>query len=148
MFPEHRGQEHAERIIHNIFLMDVEQKVDYFSYAGINASIPEVRPVFTVSDFFRAGMILALTLKEDIDYLHSCDLNNSEKCYGYNKHVQGLVSAGLMYPFDGEQYKFPTFSKKLDCFALDEEGSKYGLSPEKTFEGLPTPSYKFHAYFS
>lgn len=148
MFPEHQRRENAERLIHNIFQMDIVQKVDCFSYAGINVSIPEIREVFTKSDFFRAGMILALTLKEDIDFLHGCDLDDPEAIFEYNENVQGLVSAGLMYPFDGEKYKFTTFAKKLDCFALDLDGAKYGLSPQLTFQGLPVPSYKFHAYFA
>lgn len=148
MFPEHRGKENAERIIHNIFQMDIEEKVDYFSYAGISVSIPDVREIFTKADFFRAGMILALTLKEDIDFLHACNLDNPEATFEYNENVQGLVSAGLMYPFDGEKYKFTTFAKKLDCFVLDSDGSKYGLAPQQTFQPLPVPSYKFHAYFA
>lgn len=111
MFPEHQSRTSAERIIHNIFQMDIEEKVDYFSYAGISVSIPDVREIFTKADFFRAGMILALTLKEDIDFLHACNLDNPEATFEYNENVQGLVSAGLMYPFDGEKYKFTTFAK-------------------------------------
>lgn len=148
MFPEHQSRTSAERIIHNIFQMDIEEKVDYFSYAGISVSIPDVREIFTKADFFRAGMILALTLKEDIDFLHACNLDNPEATFEYNENVQGLVSAGLMYPFDGEKYKFTTFAKKLDCFVLDFDGSKYGLYPQQTFHGLPVPSYKFHAYLA
>lgn len=148
MFPEHRSRVSAERIIHNIFQMDIEEKVDYFSYAGISVSIPDVREIFTKADFFRAGMILALTLKEDIDFLHACNLDNPEVAFEYNENVQGLVSAGLMYPFDGEKYKFTTFAKKLDCFVLDSDGSKYGLEPQQTFQDLPVPSYKFHAYWA
>lgn len=148
MFPDHRSKERAERIIHDIFQMDIEQKVDYFSFAGINVSNSKTREVFNDVDFFRVGMILALTLKEDIDYLHKCDLSDSDATFEYNEHVQGLVSVGLMYPFNGERYKYTPFAKKLDCFALDGDGSKYGLEPEKTFQGLPRPLYKFPAYFS
>lgn len=148
MFPEHRSKENAMRIIHDIFSMDLEKKVDFFSFAGINISVPENNGIFTPSDFFRAGMILSSTLKEDLDFLYKCDLNDAERVYPYSDHVQGLVSAGLMYPFDGTQYKFTAFAKKLDCFALDEDGSKYGLDYKTRFSPLPEPEYKFHAYFA
>lgn len=140
MFPENRKKERAERIIHDIFLMDTDKKVDYFSYAGISAANPEVREIFTVSDFFRAGMILALTLKEDIDYLHNFDLNDPELSLDYNDNVQGLLSSGLMY-YNGEKYRFTNFAKKLDCFALDEDNSKYGFRPEENYISLPVPKY-------
>ena len=143
LFDGEKRTEYAGRIISNIFQMETERKVDYLIFAGINFSNDAKRNTFTEGDFFRTGFVLANTLSEDLKFLYRCDLDQE---FEYNENIQGLVSAGLMYPSTDDKYRFTTFAKKLDFFALDIDGTKYGI--DSAFSPLATPLYAFHARFA
>ena len=143
LFDGDKKEECAGRIINNIFQIETERKVECFSFAGINFSNEEKRSHFTEKDFFRTGFVLANTLSEDLAFLHGCNLTAE---FEYSESVQGLVSSGLMYPSTDDKYRFTTFAKKLDFFALDIDGSKYGI--DSTFLPLENPIYAFHARFT
>lgn len=132
-----KKDENAQRLLHDIFLMETDRKVDCLSYAAINFSNEAKREVFSESDFFRTGFVLTNTLSEDLEFLHQSDLDQE---YEYNENVQGLVSAGLMYMHTEDKYKFTPFAKKLDQFALDLDGRKYGI--DLGYAPLPDPVMK------